>query len=114
MVLSLVLIVMSLAACGKNTSEELQSKKWNVVATNGESYTAEFGTDTATFKLGMFTVGMNYKIDGDEFSMTGKEKGPYIYTVKKDGKEYRFEAKNSETKDRFGDLTLSPSCFIII
>lgn len=108
-IILLVLAVVNLVACGKNTTEELQSKKWNVVATNGESYTAEFGNETATFNLGMFKVGMGYKIDGEEFSMTDKEKGPYLFTIKKDGEEYKFEAKNSDTEKRFGNLNLSPS-----
>ncbi|MDQ0227336.1 hypothetical protein [Metabacillus niabensis] len=43
-VLLIVTAVVGLNACGaKDPVSELQSKKWNVVATNGESYTAEFG-----------------------------------------------------------------------
>lgn len=48
-ILLIVTVVLGLSACGKNTADDLQSKKWNVVATNGEAYTAEFNSDTVSF-----------------------------------------------------------------
>ncbi|GIN69546.1 hypothetical protein J14TS2_00210 [Bacillus sp. J14TS2] len=49
----LLLLFAMLAGCGsKNIANDLQAEKWNVVATNGESYTGEFRQDTVSFKMG--------------------------------------------------------------
>ncbi|QTD39536.1 hypothetical protein [Sporosarcina sp. Te-1] len=101
--------VLGLSACGANTSEDLQSNKWNVVATNGEAYTAEFGKNTVSFKIGNFTRGFNYEIDNGEISLLEADNEPIVFEVIKDGKEYMFKATNEEIKNQFGDLTLSPS-----
>lgn len=104
------LVVLALAACSseKSVTDDLQAQKWNVVATNGETYTAEFGQDTVSFTMGFFSLGMLYSIDGDVINLT-KEDDTYAYEIVKDGKEYKFTALNDETKDKFGDLTLSPA-----
>ncbi len=108
-VLLIVIAVFGLSACGKNPSDDLQSKKWNVVATNGESYTAEFGKNAVSFKMGSFTRGFTYKINKDEISLEEGEEEPILFELKKDGDEYIFKATTEAIKDKFGDLTLSPS-----
>ena len=103
-----LLIVTLLTACGVDTEENLKSNTWNVVATNGEAYTAEFANDTATFKMGEFlTVGMHYEINDDEITLR-EEQEEHTFIIEKNEEEYLFKAKTDEVKERFGDLTLSP------
>lgn len=106
-----VIILLSLSACGENAEEDLKSNIWNVVATNGEAYTAEFANDTVTFKMAEFlTVGMGYEINGDEITLIEEETNEeHIFTIEKNKQEYKFIAKTDEVRERFGDLTLSPT-----
>lgn len=109
-VLLIVTAVLALNACGaKDPVSDLQSKKWNVVATNGESYTAEFGENTVSFKMGSFTKGFTYKINKNEISLEEDGEEPLVYEVKKNGNEYNFKATTETIKEKTGDLTLSPS-----
>lgn len=109
LVLFMVLLVI-LAACSSSQSitDDLQSQKWNVVSTNGESYTAQFGQDTVTFGLGIFNLGMDYTVDGDILNLI-KEDETYTYEVSKEGKEFKFTAADDKTHDKYGHLTLSPA-----
>lgn len=103
------LVVLALAACGeKSISEDLQNQKWNVVATNGETYTAEFGSETVTFAMPIFSLGMGYKISENEIKLL-KDDEQFVYEISKNGDEYKFVAQDDKTKDKFGDLTLSPA-----
>lgn len=109
-VLLVAIVVLGLSACSNNNSgEDLQSKKWNVVATNGESYTAEFGKDTVSFKMGGLTRGFTYSISDDEISLEADGEEPIVFEVEKDDDEYFFKATTEAVKDQFGDLTLSPN-----
>lgn len=103
------LILFVLIGCGNNISDDLQSTKWNVVATNGESYTAEFGEKTVSFKIGTFSRGFNYTINDGEIRLEEENKEPIIFKIEKDGKEYIFKAGNEDVKNQFGDLRLSQS-----
>lgn len=111
-----IFIFFTLSGCsnviGISVHEELQGNEWNVVATNGEAYTADFHTDTVTFKLGdMFSTGYSYSLNEDETEITMREdesNDPVSFTVKKENDEYRFTANEEETKERYGDLTLTP------
>lgn len=104
-----VTAVLGLSACGKDQVDDLQSKKWNVVATNGESYTAEFSKDTVSFKMGSFSRGFTYKVNKDEISLEEDGEDPVVFEIKKDGDEYNFKATTEAIKEQYGDLTLSPS-----
>ncbi|MBU8791572.1 hypothetical protein [Oceanobacillus caeni] len=104
----LILVACGNGVSGESLSEDLQSKKWNVVATNGESYTAEFAQDTVSFQMGFFTLGMHYELDGNTIILTEEDK-TYSYEIKKENEEYKFTASTAETRDKFGDLTLSPA-----
>lgn len=106
---SMLILTLLLTACGGNFEKKLSSNIWNVVATNGEAYTAEFAEDTATFKMGEFhTVGMHYEINGDKITLIDEEQQEHVFKIEKKKKEYIFEATTDEVKERFGDLTLSP------
>jgi len=108
-ILLIAIVVLGLSACSNNSEEDLQSKKWNVDATNGESYTAEFGKDTVSFKMGSLTRGFTYKISDDEISLEANGEEPIVFEVEKDGDEYFFKATTEAIRDQFGDLTLSPN-----
>lgn len=107
-----IFTIFTLSACGTSVHEDLQENEWNVVATNGEAYTADFHADTVTFQLGdMFTTGYTYSLNEDEteFSMReNAESEPVTFTVSQENDEYRFIANTEETKERYGDLTLTP------
>ncbi|NPC90762.1 hypothetical protein HOO54_05045 [Bacillus sp. WMMC1349] len=108
-VLLIVTAVLGLSACGKNTADDLQSKKWNVVSTNGESFTAEFSKNKFTIKLGSLSKGFTYKINKDEISLEEDGEKPLVFEIEQDGDEYNFKATTKAIKDEYGDLTLSPS-----
>lgn len=107
--LLIVTAALGLSACGKDVTGDLQSKKWNVVATNGEAYTAEFNTDTVSFKAESFSRGFSYIVNKAEISLEEDGEEPIVFELKKDGNEYRLKATTEAIKDQFGDLTLSPS-----
>ncbi|NRG29536.1 hypothetical protein HRF69_20775 [Bacillus circulans] len=108
-VIFLISLLLMLTACGKgNDGDNLQSKKWNVVATNGEAYTAEFGEDTVSFKMGGFTKGFTYEINEGEIILKEDGKESIVFDIEKNGDEYKFKATTETIKDKFGDLTLSP------
>lgn len=107
-IIPLLLLLLLLTGCGsKNIANDLKSTKWNVVSTNGETYTAEFNQDTVSFQMGILSLGMFYEIDKNVITLTKEEK-TYSYEVENDKNEYKFTAANDDTKDVFGDLTLSP------
>lgn len=107
-----VLLISVLSACGitQSTSDELQSQKWNVVATNGESYTAQFAEDTVSFGLGIWNIGMGYSIDGDTLTLIKEDDNEtYTYEISKEGKEFKFTAADDKTHEKYGHMTLSPA-----
>ena len=88
-----------LVGCAKNTESSLQANKWNVVSSDGSSFTAEFGEDTVKFENVFRTRGLKYQVKDDRVEVS--------YTIKKNGNEYKFKSNDDTTKDEFGDLTLS-------
>lgn len=107
MILFVVMLVV-LSGCGKNVADDLQSKKWNVVSDKGSSGKVEFGKEKVTFDLGVMSVGFDYKVDGEEITLEN-ESIISVFEIVKDGKEYKLNAKNDETKNGVGNLTLSAS-----
>lgn len=103
----LTLIIM-LSGCG-NAEKDLQANVWNVVSTNGEAYTAEFGNNTATFKYAdILSFGVEYEIEGNEITIIDEKQKVYTFIIEKNKNEYIFKANNDEAKEYVGDLTLSP------
>lgn len=101
--------ILGLSACGINTTEELQDYKWNIVSTNGESYTGEFGKSTVTFNTGNLSRGFSYNIEDNEIYLEEGNTEPSGFRIEKDGDEYNFKAQSVGVKEQYGDLTLSPS-----
>lgn len=102
-------ILFSLSACGsKSVSKDLQTKKWNVVSDKGSSATAEFGKDKVTFDIGMMNIGYDYTLKENKLTLEN-EQGTSVFEIKKDGDEYKLKSADENTKNSFGDLTLSPA-----
>ncbi|AYV69162.1 hypothetical protein C2I06_21220 [Niallia circulans] len=100
--ISLIALLLVLTACGSgNVGDNLQSKKWNVVSSNGESYTAEFSKDTVSFQKGAFTLGMTYEIDDNTITLERKE-DTYTFEFEKVGDEYKSTAVDDETNNTSG------------
>lgn len=108
-----ILIVFILQGCSKSIHETLQANDWQVVSTNGESYTGSFSTDTASFDVTLMQVGFQYALEEKDgktiINMTHDENDkPSFEIVKGDKGELKFIATNDTTFDQYGDLTLSP------
>lgn len=105
-----LIALITLGGCSTDSKSDLQSKEWNVVSTNGEAYSAEFGENTVSFILGgNFRVGFNYEIVEDELTLTQEaDEEPLVFQIEKSKEEYTFKAIEDEVKEQYGDLTLSP------
>ncbi|SDQ02534.1 hypothetical protein [Carnobacterium viridans] len=115
-VLSLITIIVLLVLVGcsgtTNTQEDLQSKKWNVVTTQGQSYTMEFGESTITTEAFGITQGSNYSIKDNQFLLSDLKEADgekTVFDIEKDGDDYKFIGTTEEIKEVVGDLTLSPA-----
>ncbi|MDN6292224.1 MAG: hypothetical protein L0J35_04035, partial [Tetragenococcus halophilus] len=71
--LFILLFSITLAGCSQSVQNELQENNWNVVSTNGEAYTAEFGESTVTFTSNFFQRGFSYTVDEEEENITLNE-----------------------------------------
>ena len=115
-VLSLITIIVLLVLVGcsgtTNTQEDLQSKKWNVVTTQGQSYTMEFEESTITTEAFGITQGSNYSIKDNQFLLSDLKEADgekTVFDIEKDGDDYKFIGTTEEIKEVVGDLTLSPA-----
>ena len=108
-ILLTVCAILTLTACtstDEKIEKNLQSNKWNVVSTNGESYTGEFSKNTVSFKSGVFSQGFKYNVEDSIITLT-EDKKEVRFVVKEEDGEFEFLSKNQKTKDQYGDLTLS-------
>ena len=108
----ILLFTFTLVGCNPSVQDELQANNWNVVSTNGEAYTADFGERTVTFDTNLFQRGFNYSIDKDEENITLNEpdtdEEPITFSITKNENSYIFKVITDEVKESYGDLTLSP------
>lgn len=105
-----VVTILTLSACSQSSdtkiTNDLKNNKWNIVSTNGESYTGEFAESTVSFKSGVFSRGFKYNVkNGDIILKEDDEK--ISFKVKKSNEEYEFISKDKNTQKQYGDLTLS-------
>ncbi|TNX23934.1 hypothetical protein [Enterococcus faecium] len=111
--LFILLFSITLAGCSQSVQDELQENNWNVVSTNGEAYTAEFGESTVTFTSNLFQRGFSYTIDEEEENITLNEPDtddePITFLINKSDNSFLFTAITDEVKETYGDLTLSPT-----
>lgn len=113
----LVLLSLSfiLVACGQSYHEQLQANDWQVVSTNGESYTASFQNDTVITTVIGIEMGQPYSIDEEKDQISfykadnsEEETVASTYNISQEGDEINFISANDETKEQYGDLTLYP------
>lgn len=99
-----------LGGCSTDVQSKLQSKEWNVVSTNGDAYTAQFGEDTVTFEMLGFQAGNDYTIEDNQITIQGSdgEKAPVTFEITQNENDYQFKTTTTEAKEQYGDLTLSP------
>ena len=106
-IISLVVVAcIGCSACSPNVESQLQKNNWTVVSDNGESYTAEFSENTASFSNQFLTRGFSYKIKDGILTMKDKS-DTAVYKIIQKGNQFKFKAKNSHTEKQFGNLTLS-------
>jgi len=107
-----IFTLFTLSACGTSIHEDLQANNWQVVSTNGESYTADFAESTVSFDLQLLSLGFNYQLEetdnGNQITMTADDTEPLVFNIEENGNEYTFTAQSEEVKDQYGNLTLSP------
>lgn len=108
-ILLTLIALITLEGCGTDIQSDLQSKEWNVVSTNGEAYTAQFGEETVTFEMLGFQLGYTYKIVDNviTFQENGEEES-FSFEVTENEDDYQLKAANEDVKKENGDLTLSP------
>jgi len=106
-----VFMLFTLSACSTSIHENLQSTNWQVVSTNGESYTADFSEDTVSFDL-LVQVGFNYQVEetdnSNQITMTNDNRGSLVFDIEEHNDGYIFTAQSEEVKEQYGDLTLTP------
>lgn len=116
----LVLVVIGLSACGKSTSDTLQSQKWTFDATknqDGTNPTAQFSEKKLTLSEGSLNEVYSYSISKDN----GKEEITFVvknsitdrketrkFEIKKSNDEYKLTPLNSLAKSDTGKVTLVP------
>jgi|SRR5699024_3324249 len=104
-----------LSACSQGSIQEnLQENNWNVVSTNGEAYTADFGSDTVTFDLQITSLGFSYSVDEEgevpiiTMEQPDSSDEAFSFSITQNDDEYKFTAENDDVYEQYGDLTLSP------
>lgn len=110
--------ILFISGCSQaNLADRLQENDWNVVSTKGDAYTASFSDTTVTTAIAGFTAGQQYTINEDNNELSfykdntdGEQEVASTYIVKEveDSDELKLESANDETKEEYGDLTLSP------
>ena len=104
-----VISLVVLGGCSTDVQSDLQSKEWNVVSTNGDAYTAQFGEDTVTFEMLGFQLGYTYNIEGEKITFQENgEKDSFTFEIAKNEDDYLLKSVNKSEKEENGDLTLSP------
>lgn len=107
-----IFIIALIAGCSSegNIKENLQENNWNVVSTTGESYTANFASDTVTFEMGGFRRGFSYNIEDNVITLEEQDSDdePITFSIEENEDEYIFTTEDEEVREQFGNLTLSP------
>lgn len=98
-IIGTIFTIFTLSACGTSIHEDLQANNWNMVQSDGQTGTAEFTTNTATFTNSMFGVssGYQYELNEDETEITlTQDNEDYVYSVGQEGKEITFTEQEDD------------------
>ncbi|KRM07543.1 hypothetical protein FC89_GL000230 [Liquorilactobacillus ghanensis DSM 18630] len=116
----LILVIIGLSACGKSTSDTLQSQKWTFDSTknqDGTNPTAQFSAKKLTLSEGSLNKVYSYTISQnsskevitfvDKNSITNRNE-VRKFEIKKTNDEYKLTPINSLAKSDTGNVTLIP------
>jgi len=103
-----IFTVFILSGCGTSIHEDLQANDWNMVQSDGQTGTAEFTTNTATFTNSTFGIssGYQYELNEEEteISLTQDDE-EQVYNVEQEDNDIIFTG--SEDEETF-TITLTP------
>jgi len=103
-----IFTVFILSACGSSVHEDLQANDWNMVQSDGQTGTAEFSTDTATFTNSTFGIssGYQYELNEEETEITfTQDNEEQVYSVAQEAEEITFTEQEDE---EVFTITLTP------
>ncbi|RWZ68801.1 hypothetical protein EQH87_16460 [Lactiplantibacillus plantarum] len=118
-VMTVLLIAISLTACGKSTAQDLQSHQWTFASSkdNGTATTAKFSKENLTLSQAGFSEVYSYKLtkrNGDEqIKFVGKNSvsgstETRLFKIKKQSDKYKLTPINTLAKSDTGTVSLIP------
>ena len=107
-IIGTIFTIFILSGCGTSIHEDLQANDWNMVQSDGQTGTAEFSTDTATFTNSTFGIssGYQYELNEEEteISLTQDDE-EQVYSVAREAEEIIFTGQEDE---EVFTITLTP------
>lgn len=112
-----IFTVFSLSGCNTeevSIKENLMENNWQVVSEKGQAYEADFQDEyVITNWLGM-QQGQIYEVNEEDKTITlfvdinGKQTEDSVYQVVQEEDKFNFISNDDDTKNQYGDLTLTP------
>lgn len=112
-----IFTVFSLSGCTTeevSIKENLMENNWQVVSEKGQAYEADFQDEyVITNWLGM-QQGQIYEVNEEDKIITlfvdinGKQTEDSVYQVVQEEDKFNFISNDDDTKNQYGDLTLTP------
>lgn len=112
-----IFTVFSLSGCNAeevSIKENLMENNWQVVSEKGQAYEADFQDEyVITNWLGM-QQGQIYEVNEEDKTITlfvdinGKQTEDSVYQVVQEEDKFNFISNDDDTKNQYGDLTLTP------
>lgn len=112
-----IFTVFSLSGCNTeevSIKENLMKNNWQVVSEKGQAYEADFQDEyVITNWLGM-QQGQIYEVNEEDKTITlfvdinGKQTEDSVYQVVQEEDKFNFISNDDDTKNQYGDLTLTP------
>ena len=118
-VMTVLLIVVGLTACGKSTAQDLQSYQWTFASSkdNGMAATAKFSKSNLTLTQAGFSKVYTYKLiknkGNEQIEFIGKNSvsdstETRLFKIKKQSDKYKLTPINTLAKNDTGTVTLIP------
>lgn len=118
-VMTVLLIVVGLTACGKSTAQDLQSHQWTFASSkdNGMAATAKFSKSNLTLTQAGFSEVYEYKLleskGNEQIKFIGKNSvsgstETRLFKIKKQSDKYKLTPINTLAKCDTGTVSLIP------
>lgn len=118
-VMTVLLIVVGLTACGKSTAQNLQSHQWTFASSkdNGMAATAKFSKSNLTLTQSGFSEVYTYKLienkGNEQIKFIGKNSvsgsaETRLFKIKKQSDKYKLTPINTLAKSDTGTVSLIP------